>query len=67
MGYRASQITLFPSQSEKEGYATVQQDDGPVAEMGVPADLERRGVQYLAHGLEFVMITGQAVHRQTAV
>lgn len=28
VGYRASQITLFPSNSEKEGYATVPDTDG---------------------------------------
>ena len=28
VGYRASQITLFPSSSEKEGYATVPDADG---------------------------------------
>lgn len=28
VGYRASQITLFPSQSEKEGYSTVPDGEG---------------------------------------
>ena len=34
VGYRASQITLFPSATEKEGYATVPDAEGDVADMG---------------------------------
>ena len=34
VGYRASQITLFPSQSEKEGYSSVPDSDADGADMG---------------------------------